>query len=214
MKIKNLFLAFLLCLTAPVMGQGFNQDFNSYARLGIGTGISPDFVDGISFDVEGGVNFKGLQAAVSVTFYNTLPLDNTYQSILIQSDGLDAVGFDMTGRNESGKRNTSVMVSLGYDLLRFIPGNKRHHLLPYVGIGWSSLTSFRSYHNSPIVSEPYSSHMIHESSIRYGRSSDFDFCFGGKYEYSITDKWGIGLSYKYLDLAESDLLSIHVTRCF
>lgn len=214
MKLKNLFIASLLCLSAPAIAQEGNPDFNSYARLGIGTGISPDFIDGISFDAEGGVNFKGLQAALSVTIFNTLPLDNTNQSISLQTNPSETIGIDRINQHISGKRNTSVMVSLGYDLLRFIPGNTRHHLLPYFGIGWSGLTTLHTLSNSPISENPDGSHITYGSSIEYDFSSSFDFCAGAKYEYSITDKWGIGLAYKYLDLSESDLLSIYVSHSF
>lgn len=214
MKLKNLFIASLLCLSTATMAQEFNQDINLYARLGIGTGIRPDFIDGVSFDAESGVNFKGLQAALSVTVWNTLPLDNTNQSISIQTNESEMIGINGINRHISGKRNTSVMVSVGYDLLRFIPGNTRHRLLPYFGIGWSGLTSLRTSSNSPIGVNPDGSHITYGSSIEYDLSSSFDFCAGAKYEYSITDKWGIGLAYKYLDLAESDLLSIYVSRCF
>lgn len=210
MKTKNLFIVFLLSLSASVAG----QDFHSYARVGIGTGISPDFFDGIGFEGEGGVNFKGVQAALSLTLYNTLPLKSMNQSISLQSTGGETIGFDGVNRHLSGKRNTSVMISLGYDLLRFIPGNTRHHLIPYFGIGWSGLTTLQTYHNAPIAGGTNGSTLTYGSHIGYDFSSDFDFCFGGKYEYSITDKWGIGLSYKYLDLAEADLLSIYVSRSF
>lgn len=210
MKIKNLFILFLLFLSGSLVG----QDFRSYARVGIGTGISPDFFDGIGFEAEGGVNFKGVQAALSLTLYNTLPLKSTNQSISLQSTGGETIGLDGVNRNLSGKRNTSVMISLGYDLLRFISGNTRHHLIPYFGIGWSGLTTLRTYHNAPIAGEAGRSDITYGSHVGYDFSSDFDFCFGGKYEYSITDKWSIGLSYKYLDLAESDLLSIHIARSF
>lgn len=140
--MKRLIIMLFLCVSTSVIG----QELNPYLRLEVGTGCS-DFFDGISGDVEGGIRYRGLQVGLSLTLYSNMPFENMNQSIMVQTDGQSDVAFVGTGQSTSSKRNTSVMLQVGYDLLGLIPGNVKHHLIPFVGIGWSNLHSFKSYYN-------------------------------------------------------------------
>ena len=188
------------------------QKVAPYIRLGVGTGASPDFFEGIGMDVEGGIDYRGLQLSVGLTLFNSLPLGDTYQSISLQTHDDETIGICGMNNNLSGKRNVSAMVGIGYDLLRLIPDNVRHHLVPYFGIGWSSCTSLRAYHDALIgVGE---SDVTYGCFIQYDHASSFDYGFGARYEYSFSEKWGAGVAYKYFDLWEGDMLGFYVIYHF
>lgn len=197
------------CVSTSVIG----QELKPYIRLGIGTSCS-DFFEGISGDIEGGIHYKGLQAGVSLALYSDRPFENMNRSLMVQTDGQSEVTFIENNQAISSKRNTSVMLQVGYDLLSLIPGNAKHHLIPFVGIGWSNLHLLKSYSHSPVGWDPDGSVSTWASSVSFETTSAFDFSVGGRYEYSITDGWRLGLSYKYLDLLERDLLSVHVSHYF
>ena len=200
----------LSCLLCAAYG----QTCEPYIRLGIGTGVNPDFIEGIGMDLEGGVSYKGIEASVSLTLLNSLPLEGTSQYLAYQTQRHESTVFDGVNDNLSGQRDISVMVNVGYDLLRLIPDNRRHHLTPFVGIGWSGLTSLRAIYRDIPASVPGPEDVTRGSCIAYAHDSAFDYCLGARYEYSFSDRWGAGVVYKYLDLQEGGLLGIYASYHF
>lgn len=190
----------------------------SYAHLGISTQIAPDFFHGIGTDIEGGIHWRGLMASAALTLWSDYPLKSDYRYLTVsrQPGGPVSVGdvVDLDGEPFYwAMRDVSIMIQVGYDLLRFIPRNTRHHLWPYAGIGWTAITQDFSYSAQTYAfmegtDDPYFSTMLHF------RSTGFDYCAGARYAFSITDKWMVGLTYKYMDALEGHLMSLHVSRAF
>lgn len=194
------------------------QELRSYAHLGISTQIAPDFFHGIGTDIEGGIHWRGVMASVALTLWSDYPLksDQRYLTISRQPGEAASVGdvVDLDGKPFYwATRDVSIMIQAGYDLLRFIPRNTRHHLWSYVGIGWTAITQDFSYSAQTYAfiegkDDPYFSTMFHS------RSTGFDYCAGARYAFSITDKWMVGLTYKYMNVLEDHLMSLHVSRAF
>lgn len=190
------------------------QELRPYARLGVATTVAPDFFDGIGTEVEGGVHYKGIMASMAMTLWSNIPMSTDAQSIIISRDEDGPLSVaDNVDPFYSGERNFSIMVQAGYDLLSLIPDNSRHHLTPFAGIGWSSL--------SAVIATRHQDHFYSEweptpfySALAYSHLSKFDYTFGGRYEFSITDKWHVGLSYKYMHAADRHLMSLGVSRTF
>ena len=78
-----------------------------------------------------------------------LPLKEMDQGIFLETGNKENVSGTVD-RNISGIRNSSIMLNVGYDLLRFI----KHHLLPYVGVGWSGCTLLDVVNGRPVPSAP------------------------------------------------------------
>lgn len=207
-----------MCLILSIIGFSSSlkaQEVDSYVRVGIGTGASSKCFHSLATEAVGGISYNGLHAAISLTLYNSSPFQNKTQSIYTE---MNPAGESFTlhpfSKAMENKRSVSALLEVGYDLLRFIPGNHRHKLIPFVGIGWGGLTKMKSVYHAPVAWSPDGSTDKWATSIVYDASSAFDYCLGGRYEFAITDKWRIGASYKYLDLLEGDLLFIHVSRTF
>ena len=217
MRTRSFILLATFCV-AFLFGVRAQDRVTSYAHLGISSQIAPDFFHGIGTDIEGGIHWQGFMASAALTLWSDYPLknDHRYLTISRQPGGSASVGdvVDLDGKPFYwATRDVSIMIQAGYDLLRFIPRNMRHHLWPYVGIGWTAITQDFSYSAQTCAfmegsDDPYFSTMFHF------RSTGFDYCVGARYAFSITDKWMVGLTYKYLDALEDHLMSLHVSRAF
>lgn len=204
-NMKKVFVCLLLLLSSGIV---YGQ-VKPYVQFGVGTGLKTDFFKSEGLDFEGGVKFKGLQVGVSFTWLNSLTLKEMTQGVFLETGKKENISGTVD-RNISGIRSSSIMLNIGYDLLRLIPGNSKHHLLPYVGAGWSGCTLLDVVNSRPIPSVPNT----YETSVVYKYKSGVDFSLGAKYEYSITDKWNLGISYKYFDSSRRDMLSICTSYSF
>lgn len=199
--MRNMKFFLLICLLM-ISVSGTAQQVTSFIRAELGTGVSSDFFESTMFKAEWGKSFRGLEAGLSLTCYNSLPIKSTYRYMLYEVSGENQLMSHSETRNISGKRNISIMLNLSYDLLSFISKANRHHLRPTVGIGWANCLTLNNQVNKERVQ------------LIYDTTSGLDLSFGARYEYDLNKKLTLGAYYEYLNILERGSIGISIRRAF
>lgn len=206
---KWLLMGIMVCLVGVMNAQ---EKAKPFMRLGVGTSLSPEFVKGFGGDLEAGVAYKGFELSADFMLYSTFTLGGASVSLqTLSGKGLGPTITNNVTEDLDGERSTSVFFTVGYDLMRFIRGNERHHLIPSIGLGWSgrfTVDGFDGHYTAPDGDQ------VQDTRLLLHHASTFDVSFGGRYEYSINDHWGIGLTYKYYKNLDRDYFGAHAVYHF
>lgn len=209
MKKKVLLLGCLLSLFAA----GYSQtDCKSFVRMGLGTGATENTGSGISFMGEYGLDYRGWEISGSFSYYDAMPLKNEVRSL--EYDSNNGVHAATLSKDVDNKRSVSLMLNVGYDLLRLFDFNARHHFCPYVAMGWSECTRMVNHGDGIMGIEPNGQIVRERNILLYDNSSDVNFAFGVNYSYDINSKWSVGLHYEYQNLMERDIVGLSIKRSF
>ena len=201
MKILKI-LSIVVLLT--LMPLGANSQ-NGYVFVGssLGTqGAGDKFFKGANVSMEAGYYFKGLDVSAYVGFYNTNWGRNVHNNMNYTS----YQNKEIINKNLDGSENVSELalrLNVGYDFLHFIRGNWRHHLTPYIGLGYAQKRTTRNEKTLADGLEYYT--------LRENVQNGFEFTIGGAYDFNIVKHWSIGVFFEEsMHIRERDILGLRV----
>ena len=183
------------------------QDKHVFVGATLGTqGAGGTFFKGANVSMEAGYYFKGLDVSAYVGFY-TNNWGRTVHNDISHSDFQGRVEFN---KNLDGKGNVSELalrLNIGYDFLHFIKGNWRHHLTPYIGLGYAQK---RVTKNEDSVVNGLAS-----SSLSEQINNGFEFTIGGAYDFNVVEHWSIGLFFEEsMHIRERDIIGLRTRYIF
>lgn len=206
MNVKSWMGAVLLiCLCG---GMSAREQVKPFVRIGIGTALYPE-VRGLGGDMEAGIHYKGMECALALTLYNSDPIREKERWMQYShspfgwGEGVSRVYFQRLNY-----RSTSLCLTFGYDVLRLIPRNERHHLILSVGVGWSGENIVRGIY------------LTDENNCRYRSEKEHaynptvELPLGARYEYSLNARWGVGVTYKMHCVMGRDFFGAHAVYHF
>ena len=172
-----------LCLLFIAMA-GMAQENKPFVMASVGTQVTDKAFRGADVSMQAGYNFKGLDISAQLDYYSNHWGRSGVNSMTYEVRGNNSLLMTTEMDNKRYKTYMTLRLNLGYDVLRFIHGNWRHHLRPYVGFGYSLCDGTSS--------------LIHEEEgmTQYGmvnwRNDGFEFSLGGAYDFNITQNWAVG----------------------
>lgn len=205
MKILKI-LSIVVLLT--LMPLGANSQ-NGYVFVGssLGTqGAGDKFFKGANVSMEAGYYFKGLDVSAYVGFYNTNWGRNVHNNMNYTS----YQNKEIINKNLDGSENVSELalrLTIGYDFLHFIKGNWRHHLTPYIGLGYAQKRVTKN--EDSVVNG------LAFSSLSEQINSGFEFTIGGAYDFNVVEHWSIGLFFEEsMHIRERDIIGLRTRYIF
>ena len=211
MKVKRWMMAALLvCLCG---GMNAQEKAKPFMRLGVGTSLYPRFMRGLGGNIEAGLHYKGMEFALNLTLYNSDPIRRDER---LAQESINAWYGDREWKDpvvkalfeRSNFQSTSLCFTFGYDVLRLIPRNEKHHLILSVGVGWSGENNVETYYNMDEANE----RAWRENEHTYNPSLELPL--GAKYEYSLNERWGVGVTYKMHYVMGRDFFGAHAVYHF
>lgn len=169
----------LLSLGMAIMA----QENGAFVSVGVGTKVNDKAFRGADVSMQAGYNYKGLDVSAQLDFYSNRWGDNRVNSLAYYDYGDKAIFASLL----DGKRNETFMtlrLNLGYDFLRFIRGNWRHHIRPYVGLGYSLRNETNNY--------CYQAKDMTTYSMGEQAQKGFELTLGIAYDFNITHHWAVG----------------------
>ena len=171
---------------------------SSFARCDIGADVSS--ASGVDVSLEFGKQYKGLELGLSLSYFSNFN-KTRWQSIQCVEYSSSA-NCARIGDFGSCKSYALLDLSVGYDLLHLLK-LQRHHLKPFLSVGYGQVTSISFFENSNNDME----------SIELNSKTDcgFETSFGARYEFDIAKHFSIGVLYKTsLILLEDGMLGLSV----
>lgn len=199
-------VALLVCLCG---GMNAQEKVKPFMRLGVGTSLYPRFMRGLGGNIEAGLHYKGMEFALNLTLYNSDPIREKERMI---QDSHFTYGpeskVDLTYFERPNYQTTSLCLTFGYDVLRLIPRNEKHHLILSAGVGWSGENAVYIHVN---VDE---ANKLCWNEKEHTYNPTLEIPLGVKYEYSINERWGVGVTYKMHYVMERDFFGAHAVYHF
>jgi hypothetical protein len=202
--MKHFFIALLLFVNIGV----YAQSSSSFLRAGVGTGATDDSFKGIAFGAEWGKEYRGWEFSGSLTYFDSKMDEDNFRTVSYVEHGSTSHAaiytLDTDGETQRGMM---LRANVGYDVLRFIKGNTRHHLRPFVGIGYASKTTDSGWANENGNEK--------DIEMRYHHERGIDGAAGMRYEYTIAKNWDLGAYYEIqFNVLSKDLMGLSVRRSF
>ena len=186
--IKILALILLFCC------HSVNAQKKFYSRLDVATQATTDWFNGAAAGVNTGISVKGIEVGLELGFYSQKWNDKRH---FLSISGNGELHHSELNRNRD--LAVSVDACFGYDVLHFIKSAKSHHLTPFTSVGYSLQSLFYTYGNA-------NSNDIQISNEYQG---GFDWSFGCRYEYDITNHFSAGIFWRVYALnINKDFLGI------
>jgi hypothetical protein len=174
----------------------FAQENKSFVRFGIGSGFQDE---PLTFGIEYGKIFGHWEAGVKFTYYNTFPFKDEYRGMQYLDNGIvQNIVHAGIGNYYYGTKYLSFTLNAGYNLFSLF--SDRHNFTPFVAVGYGGLTKM--------------DHIIDAGLLRYYYTFTFEYGFGARYEYAVSDNIRLGLYYEYYNHLERDVLGAHIIRVF
>jgi hypothetical protein len=209
MKFSNVLFITLISFSS------YAQMPKNYIRAGIGTGATSHvgtegtaFLNSGALVVEYGKIFFGIEAGVQLSLYDTHPFSTEKMLLNVYNRQTSNESSGGSEKNISERKDISLMLNVGYNLLSLISSNKKHFFTPYVGYGLSKLTQI-NYGNTKV--ETTGSNNL---SMSYDNTIGGNFMFGFRYEFIISGNAKVGLYYSNYQLSERDVLGVSVCHAF
>lgn len=177
--------------------------FAQSVRFGVGT----PFSKGIDLSIGYSHNVKGFVIGVSADWYNNLSgkevSSDFYTWTQTSSDNLN---IEMIDPDKHGSiNNVSVLANAGYDVFRFL-SDKRHHLTPSVGLGYSWMRTLGLY-RSPFNPDDHAE--------VFTKQNGFEWSLGLSYGFSITKALTLSLSFeRTMRVRKQNILALNVAYTF
>ena len=179
---KTLATVLLLCLLGLSLTAGA-QENGVFVSVGVGTQATSKAFRGADVSMQAGYNYKGLDISAQIDYYGNHWGRDAYTGLTYEEQG-DNVFIINNMNNKRSKSYTTLRLNLGYDLLRFIRGNWRHHLRPYVGLGYSVMHESSNW--------DYKSEDFHKLECMEWNDRGFELTLGIAYDFNITRHWAVG----------------------
>ncbi|MDR1161771.1 MAG: outer membrane beta-barrel protein [Tannerellaceae bacterium] len=209
MKYTNVLFLTLLSFCVYAQTPGY------YVRAGIGTGATSHvgtdekaFMNSGAFVVEYGRVLSGIEAGIQLSLYDTHPFSDrqTVLNVYNRQTNNESSGGSETSISE--RKDVSLMLNVGYNLLSLLKSNEKHFFTPYVGYGLSKLTQV-DYGNKKVITSGGNN-----LSMSYDNVISSNFMLGVRYEYIICGNTKVGLYWSYYDLLERDVLGVSAGYTF
>lgn len=207
MNLKNLVMIMVAtCLNVAAFAQE-GQTMKHNISLGVGTNVFSHWAGGIDLDVGYSYNFKGFVIGVSADWYNNLSgkevSSDFYTWTQTSSDNLN---IEMIDPDKHGSiNNVSVLANAGYDVFRFL-SDKRHHLTPHVGLGYSWMKTVGRYRS------PYNSSDDVTATVK---SHGFEVALGIGYSFNILRNFALGITFdRTLRVRKQNIIGVSATYSF
>ncbi len=194
-----------LCLLGLTMTAGA-QENGAFVTVGVGTKLYDRAFRGADISMQAGYNYKGMDVSAQISYYtNQWGGRGTNTISYNESEGQSNCSHFLDERwNETFM---TLRLSLGYDVLRFIRGNWRHHIRPYAGLGYSLC------HNSN--NSCYRNENTTALNMTEWTEHGFDFSLGIAYDFNITRHWALGTYIEAFPMIRDQaIMGLHIRYSF
>ena len=171
-----------LCLIGLTLAAGA-QENGAFVTARVGTKLYDKAFWGADVSMQGGYNYKGLDVSAQISYFSNCWGEDRLDALTYRDDrtGSGVSTLMSNGKNVSA---LTIRLNLGYDVLHFIHNNWRHHIRPYVGLGYSQLQRSSSYVSSYDDVRCYDlANELH---------SGFELALGLSYDFNFTRHWALG----------------------
>lgn len=182
--MKKYIFILLLC---SICMSGWGQENGVFVSAGLGTKVCDKAFHGADISMQTGYNYKGLDISAQLDYFSNFWGANDINVRTVESyAGMDATmhALSNTDKDRENISHLTIRLNLGYDVLRFIRGNWRHHVRPYVGIGYSQA---RESSNSTTHTS-----LMRTFTWKEQTQSGFELTLGIAYDFNITHHWAVG----------------------
>ena len=194
-----------LCLLGMSM-MGWAQENGVFVSVGVGTQATDRAFRGADVSMQTGYNFKGLDISAQIDYYANHWGRDGYMGLIYEEQG-DKVFISNSMNNKRTESYMTLRLNLGYDPLRFIRSNWRHHLRPYVGLGYSMMHESSNWN--------YESADFHKLECMEWDDRGFELAVGIAYDFNITHHWAIGAFIEEsILIREQDVMGLRVRYSF
>lgn len=174
----------IITLTMMIVSMKATAQTRFFGRIGAGTPVFDNPFKGIAAELNGGVSWKGAEIGATLGFYTH---GGTDYHDFIQIDDYGDKTYISNNKPHCSSRGLGIYMSanLGYDLLHLLKQPSRHHLTPFIELGYAQIAKSSTYDNSQ---SGLTSFGINDSS-----TSGFEFTPGCRYEFDITGHLTVGI---------------------
>ena len=171
-----------LCLIGLSLTAGA-QENGAFVSAGVGTKLYDKAFRGADVSMQGGYNYKGLDVSAQLDYFSNCWGKDRLAALTYRDDRTGSGASSIMSNSENITALT-IRLNLGYDLLHFVHNNWRHHIRPYVGLGYSQLRTSSNYETSDANMRCYE--------LKDQLHSGFEVIIGMAYDFNITRHWALG----------------------
>lgn len=173
---------------------------NYFARLQGGTTASADPFTGAMAGLNAGMTFKGFEFGLSIDLYS-IKLGDDIQFLQIdQFDGRTIISSSIK-KDYAPELGGTIEFNVGYDLLQLLRKPCRHHLIPFLGLGYGQ----RLYSSVDIIDITG----MYKAELTSRSECGFDMSIGCRYEFDISSRVSLGAFYNIsMLLHEKDFVGL------